>query len=125
MYVLDMREYQAHQRKIVRHFAPHLSNAALATQERSYFALAVARVLLVFLVPATAMLLVHGSFMKTPAFVLLALLCVVEIGLAMVSALGHSPVRVDVGSWPLCCHSIATWCSGQKASACAGTTGMR
>lgn len=124
MYVLDMREYQAHQRKIVRHFAPHLSNAALATQERSYFALAVARVLLVFLVPATAMLLVHGSFMKTPVFVLLAVLCVVEICLAMVSALKLF-VRMSVVSSPLYRDSIATWCSGRKASACAGTTGMR
>lgn len=124
MYVLDMREYQAHQRKIVRHFAPHMSNVALATQERSYFALAVARVLLVFLVPATAMLLVHGSFMKTPAFVLLTLLCVVEICLALVSAL-ELFMRLNVDSLSLCCDSIATWCSGRKASACAGTTGMR
>lgn len=82
--VADIEDFQAHQRKIVRSFAPHLSNAALTVQERIYFALCLARIVLVFLLPSCAIFYLHDAFLETPAFALVSVVCVLELVLAMV-----------------------------------------
>ncbi|KAF1331222.1 hypothetical protein FI667_g4551, partial [Globisporangium splendens] len=80
---VDMEEYQAHQRSIVRHFAPHLSNAALTLQERRYFALSLVRLALVFALPSCAVFYHHDSFLVTPVFAIVVVVCVIELVLAM------------------------------------------
>lgn len=62
-----MAEYQAHQRKIVRHFASHLSNGALRSQERVYFVLCLARIALVLVLPSCALFHLYNSFIATPS----------------------------------------------------------
>ncbi|RLN55720.1 hypothetical protein BBJ28_00012414 [Nothophytophthora sp. Chile5] len=74
---------QAHKRKIVRHFAPHLSDAALTIQERRYFALGLARVLLVFAAPSCVVFCTRDWFVETLVFLVVALVCVVELAMAL------------------------------------------
>ncbi|KAG7386189.1 hypothetical protein PHYPSEUDO_000510 [Phytophthora pseudosyringae] len=74
---------QAHKRKIVRHFAPHLSNEALTIQERRYFALGLARVLLVFVVPSCIVFCTRDWFVDTVVFLVVAFVCLVELALAL------------------------------------------
>ncbi|RLN98168.1 hypothetical protein BBJ28_00018028 [Nothophytophthora sp. Chile5] len=81
---------QAHKRKIVRHFAPHLSDAALATQERRYFALGLARVLVVFAVPSCVVFFTRDWFVETLVFLVVALVCVVELAMALVKILAYA-----------------------------------
>ncbi|OWZ21930.1 hypothetical protein PHMEG_0003454 [Phytophthora megakarya] len=76
-------EEDAHKRKIVRHFAPHLSDEKLTTQERRYFALGLARVLLVFVVPSCVVFSTRAWFVDTIVFLLVALACLVEMALAL------------------------------------------
>ncbi|KAH7484846.1 hypothetical protein PRIC1_004164 [Phytophthora ramorum] len=82
MYVA-MEGDQAHKRKIVRHFAPHLDNEALTIQERRYFALGLTRVLLVFVVPSCIVFCTRGWFVDTIVFLVVALVCLVELALAL------------------------------------------
>ncbi|GLE08442.1 hypothetical protein PINS_up019625 [Pythium insidiosum] len=78
----DLQEYHAHQRKIVRHFAPHMSNEALAKQERVYLLVGLARLVVVFALPSAVVLSLHTWFIKTPVFVLVVLVCIVELVMA-------------------------------------------
>ncbi|KAE9006762.1 hypothetical protein PR003_g16607 [Phytophthora rubi] len=82
MYVATEAD-QAHRRKIVRHFAPHLSNEALTRQERRYFALGLVRVLLVFVVPSCIVFCTRDWFVDTIVFLVVALVCLVELALAL------------------------------------------
>lgn len=75
---------QAHRRKIVRHFAPHLSNEALTTQEHRYFALGLARVLLVFVVPSCIVFCTRDWFVDTIVFLVVTFVCLVELALTLV-----------------------------------------
>lgn len=95
---VDMEEYQAHQRNIVRHFAPHLSNSVLKVQERVYFALCLARIVLVLVLPSCAVFYLHDSFIETPVFALVCVACVIELVLTM--------VRVCYGHGSVCGHSV-------------------
>ncbi|EGZ17869.1 hypothetical protein PHYSODRAFT_503410 [Phytophthora sojae] len=74
---------QAHRRKIVRHFAPHLSNEALTTQEHRYFALGLARVLLVFVVPSCIVFCTRDWFVDTIVFLVVTFVCLVELALTL------------------------------------------
>ncbi|ETI51642.1 hypothetical protein F441_05008 [Phytophthora nicotianae CJ01A1] len=74
---------QGHKRSIVRHFAPHLLDDALAIQERRYFALGLARVLLVFVVPSCIVFCTRDWFVDTIVFLVVALVCLVELALAL------------------------------------------
>ncbi|RLN51506.1 hypothetical protein BBJ29_002254 [Phytophthora kernoviae] len=75
---------QAHRRNIVRHFAPHLSDEALTTQERRYFALSLARVLLVFVVPSCIVFCTRDWFVDTFVFLIVAFVCIVELAMALI-----------------------------------------
>lgn len=84
MHVATEGDDQAHKRKIVRHFAPHLGNEALVIQERRYFALGLARVLLVFVVPSCIVFCTRDWFVDTIVFLVVAFVCLVELALALV-----------------------------------------
>lgn len=129
---VDMEEYQAHQRKVVRHFAPHLSNAALASQERRYFALSVARLALVFGLPSCALFYLHDSSIATSVFAVVSVVCVIELAMAMVRLCGVcqtesvvAPMVYSRFGCDVATRSIGIWCCGRKACACAGITGTR
>ncbi|KAJ0412562.1 hypothetical protein ATCC90586_006929 [Pythium insidiosum] len=107
----DLHEYHAHQRKIVRHFAPHMSNEALAKQERVYLLIGLAQLVVVFALPSAAVLSLHDWFVKTPVFVLIVLVCLVELVMAFIEVsedcyklkiLGyyHRKIAKFVGSFP-------------------------
>ncbi|KAG1709022.1 hypothetical protein DVH05_022652 [Phytophthora capsici] len=74
---------QAHKRKIVRGFAPHMSNEALITQERRYFALGLARVLMVFVVPSAIVFCTRDWFVDTIVFLAVAFVSLVELALTL------------------------------------------
>ncbi|KAG2771453.1 hypothetical protein PC129_g2735 [Phytophthora cactorum] len=74
---------QTHKRSIVRHFAPHLLDDALTIQERRYFALGLARVLVVFVVPSCIVFCTRDWFVDTIVFLVVALVCLVELALAL------------------------------------------
>ncbi|TMW62511.1 hypothetical protein Poli38472_005129 [Pythium oligandrum] len=78
----DLREYHAHQRKIVRHFAPHIPDEVLTPLERRYLIVGVTRIVVVFLVPTTVIILRHLWFWKTPVFILVAVISLVELVMA-------------------------------------------
>ncbi|KAG7398047.1 hypothetical protein PHYBOEH_011778 [Phytophthora boehmeriae] len=75
--------HDAHKRNIVKHFAPHLSDEALKTQERRYFALGLARVLLVFVVPSLVIFCTRDWFVDTFVFLVVAFVCFVEVAMAL------------------------------------------
>ncbi|EEY67021.1 uncharacterized protein PITG_17513 [Phytophthora infestans T30-4] len=72
-----------HKRSTVRHFAPHLSDDTLTVQERRYFALGLARVLLVFVVPSSIVFCTRDWFVDTIVFLVVVLVCLVELALAL------------------------------------------
>ena len=110
--------YMAHQRKIVRRFAPHLTNDELQRQERSRIFICLVRVLLVLAIPTTAVVYLLPWFVESPAFMVVAFLCLIE----MVIALVRSSIVVRVCAGCICdlthtlCggFSTATVCFGQK-----------
>lgn len=75
----------AHKRAIVRDFAPHLNNAALARQERRYFLLGLARVLLVFVAPACAVFYLRDWSVSSPAAIAAIVVSGIELAVAFVS----------------------------------------
>lgn len=75
----------AHKRQIVRSFAPHLSNPALARQERFYFALGLAHVLLVFVLPACAVFYARDWAIRAVSAVVAMVVTAVELFVALVS----------------------------------------
>ncbi|KAG6602904.1 Calcium/calmodulin-dependent protein kinase type 1 [Phytophthora cinnamomi] len=60
-----------------------MSNEALASQERRYFALGLARVLLVFVVPSCIVFCTRDWFVDTIVFLVVTFVCLVELALAL------------------------------------------
>lgn len=83
----------AHKRMIVRNFAPHLNNAALARQERFYLALGIVRVLLVFVLPACVVFYLRDWYVKSPAAVVVSVVAGIELFVHVVSFGSHSRLR--------------------------------
>lgn len=79
-----------HQRAIVRHFAPHLSDSALAKQERIYFCLCLMRVVLALALPAFALSFRRDAIFETPVLSLMGVVAAVEIVRAVVRFCGAS-----------------------------------
>jgi hypothetical protein len=69
----------AHKRMVVRSFAPHLNNAALARQERAYLALGLTRVVLVFVLPACVVFYLRDWRVRSPAAVVVAAVAGIEL----------------------------------------------
>ncbi|TYZ64747.1 hypothetical protein PybrP1_004290 [[Pythium] brassicae (nom. inval.)] len=72
-----------HQRAIVRHFAPHLSDSSLTKQERVYFWFCLVRVALALALPALALSYRRDAIFKTSVLSLLGVVAGVEIARAL------------------------------------------
>jgi hypothetical protein len=81
----DLRTYQSHQRNIVRHFAPHLTNEQLTRQENFYLMICIVRVLFVFALPTICVVYLVSWFIKTPIFFLIIVISIIHLLVALVS----------------------------------------